>query len=685
MAPTRFAFGPFLLDTSRGALFEDGQPVSMGSKALALLQTLLEARGQVVAKSALMDAAWPDTTVEESNLTVQIAALRTQLRGSSDSEEWIATFPRVGYRFVGKFTVDEHETPAAGAMIEPVPKERRARNWPALAGAGLLLALVLIAAGWLQPWRQGMEAASVERMALPLPDKPSIVVLPFINISNDPGQDFFADGITEDLITELSKVAGLFVIARNTSFSYKGKPIRTAQVAEELGVRYVLEGSVQRAGDQVRINAQLIDALAGGQVWADRFDGSLADVFALQDKVANTTADALAVRLTPSQEAAVDRKETLVPAAYDQFLRGWEHYRRTTPEDYAKAVPFFEEAIKLDPDYYRSYAALALVYIMSSNRQWTGKLGISEVEAHARAQHYLKIAQKQPSALTHQAAGAIYLRRGMALDSIAEFKRAIDLDPNDSWSYAFASLALTLASRPDEAMRYINAAIRLDPHPPALFLSYLGYAQFNQGQFAAAAASFERATTLNPNDQYAFLALGAAYGHLGRKQDAASAVARHDELVVRRGGVPACVEQAAFVNYCYCGADWRTVSDRISTGLRLAGVPESLSSGEFVETNRLTAQEIRSIIFGHRVHGRSFFDGRERAALLTNDGVAILSGDWVLPSQESVPGTSHFNKDDLCITIDMAIYCGAVVRNPGGKAAWENEFIWREFTFSRVQ
>ncbi len=192
--------------------------------------------------------------------------------------------------------------------------------------------------GW-QPWKPATEAASVARMVLRVPDKPSIVVLPFVNMSSDHGQDFFADGMTEDLIAELSKVSGLFVIARNTSFTYKGKPTKIAQVAEELGVVYVLEGSVQRAGDQVRINAQLIDALSGGHVWADRFDGSLADVFALQDKVTNSSADALAVRLTPTQQAAIGQKETTVPAAYDQFLRGWGTLPADVAEDYAKAFP----------------------------------------------------------------------------------------------------------------------------------------------------------------------------------------------------------------------------------------------------------------------------------------------------------------------------------------------------------
>ena len=168
-------------------------------------------------------------------------------------------------------------------------------------------------------WNPG----EIERMALPLPDKPAIAVLPFANMSDDPKQDYFADGMTDDLITELSKVSGLFVIARNSTFSYKGKTVPPKQVSEELGVRYVLEGSVQRAGDQLRINAQLIDALSGGHAWADRFDGSLADVFALQDKVTNSIADALAIRLTTREQLAVNSQETQVPAAYDAFLKKW--------------------------------------------------------------------------------------------------------------------------------------------------------------------------------------------------------------------------------------------------------------------------------------------------------------------------------------------------------------------------
>jgi TolB-like protein/DNA-binding winged helix-turn-helix (wHTH) protein/Tfp pilus assembly protein PilF len=685
MASVRFAFGPFELDTSQGILFEHGQPVPMGGKALAILRTLLEARGQVVAKSALMDAAWPDTTVEESNLTVQIATLRRQLRGSVDSEDWIATFPRVGYRFAGQFTVVGSKEPNTVPTVEPAQAKQRVHIWPALIGAALLLAFVLGIVGWQQPYGQGGEAASLERMALPLPDRPSIAVLPFINLSKDPEQEFFADGVTEDLITELSKVSGLFVIATFSSFSYKGKATKSAKVAEELGVRYVLLGSVQRSGDRVRINAQLTDALAGRQVWADRFDGSLSDVFALQDKVANATAEALAIRLTPSQAAEIGRKDTTVPAAYDQFLRGWQHYRQTTPADYAKAIHFLEEAVKLDPEYDRAYAALALVYVMSATRQWTSAMGISEIEARTAARRFLSLAQKQPSSLSHQAAGAMFLSRGSFADAYAEFKEAIERDPSDSWSFALASIALTLSGQPEEAMRYINAAIRLDPRPPALFQYYLGAIQFNQEQFDAAAASFERAAALNPNDQHAYLALASAYGYLGRRQDASIAIAQHDALAVQQGGTPATVEKAAYdVNFCF-RATPQPVAERLSKGLRLAGAPENLHQGSFVEKNRLAPQDIRSLMFGRRMHGRSLLTGDERAMSLTADGVASLTGDWTLHTHASIAGAAQIKNDELCITIDVAIYCGAVIRNPGGTTARQNEFIWRGYTFSRVK
>jgi TolB-like protein/class 3 adenylate cyclase len=241
------------------------------------------------------------------------------------------------------------------APPEPeTPKRRGSTARQFIGSAAVLLVVVAgLVLGWWQPWVPEEEPASIERLGFPLPDKPSIVVLPFNNMSDDPSQDYFTDGMTEDLITDLSKISGLFVIARNSSFSYKGRQTDVRTIARELGVRYVLEGSVRRAGDNVRINAQLVDASTGGHLWAERYDGERQDVFALQDSVTERIVSALAVHLTAGEKAQVARRETNNIAAYDAFLQGWEHYRRHTPGDFAKAADFFERSVKLDPQYGR--------------------------------------------------------------------------------------------------------------------------------------------------------------------------------------------------------------------------------------------------------------------------------------------------------------------------------------------
>ena len=215
---------------------------------------------------------------------------------------------------------------------------------------------------WQHYIRPPIESAYVEKTAFPLPEKPSIAVLPFTNLSDNPEQTYFTDGITEDLITDLSKVAGLFVIARNSTFVYKGKAKDIRAVARTLGVRYVLEGSVRRSGAEVRVNAYLIDATTGGHVWADRFDGELKNIFAFQDKVTRNVVTALAVGLTKDDRERVARRGTGNVQAYDVFLKGWQHYLRQTPEDFRAAIVHFKKAVELDPQYGRAYAALAATY-----------------------------------------------------------------------------------------------------------------------------------------------------------------------------------------------------------------------------------------------------------------------------------------------------------------------------------
>jgi TolB-like protein len=266
-------------------------------------------------------------------------------------------------------------------------------------------------------------------------------VLPFDNMSDDASQEYFVDGMTEDLITDLPKISGLFVIARNSSFVYKGQAVQVRRVAEELGVRYVLEGSVRRAGEQVRINAQLIDATTGGHLWAERYDGTLDDVFALQDDVTREIIAALSVTLTGEEAAQQARRETANAAAHDAYLRGWAHYKLLTPEALTMALPFFEEAIRLDP-------------------------GLASFQAEERDNGHLESALKWPTPLAHSLQARIMASYGLHELAVAEAEHAVALDRNDATTQAGIAEALIFADRPGEALGPIQTAMRLDPHHP---------------------------------------------------------------------------------------------------------------------------------------------------------------------------------------------------------------------------
>jgi adenylate cyclase len=371
------------------------------------------------------------------------------------------------------------------------------------------------------------KAGLPETPPLPLPDKPSIAVLPFTNLSDDPKQEYFVDGMTDDLITDLSKISGLFVIARNSVFRYKGKPVDIKKVGRELGVKHVLEGSVRKAGNQVRINAQLIDASTGGHLWAERYDGKMDDVFALQDKITQKIVTALAVKLTGGEKEQVRRKETDNIAAYDAFLKGWGHYLRHTPEDYAKALSYFEEATELDLNYARAYASMALIYsrVSKLGKHWQDALDLGNPYlADRRARKYLEMAMKNPTSTAYRVTSVVnvYDRRYEA--AIVDAGRALGLDPNDSGSHENMAFVLIMAGRPQEAFDFAKKAMRLDPYNLANPLYYIGLAHFSLKEFRDAANSLERALTYSPRHLDYLLGLSATYGHLGRKKEAKPAL-----------------------------------------------------------------------------------------------------------------------------------------------------------------
>ena len=511
------------------------------------------------------------------------------------------------YEFIGERAVKNIAKPVRaysarlklGATL-PAPSPRKTR-WPmrhviAAAATASVFVIGSVAIVWLTRESHPIAPVSQREIVLPLSDKPSIAVLPFINMSNDPNQEYFADGITEDLNTELSKISGLFVIARNSAFSYKGKTVKPKEVARELGVRYIVEGSVRRAGDQVRINAQLIDTTTAGQVWAERYDGSLTNVFTLQEKVTQKIVAALAVNLSPQSKTRRAQTGTDNPQAYDVFLKGWEHYRLRTPEHYIKAREYFEQAIDLDPGYSRAFAALASIYWKSHYEGWPTpdmirdsltsfkviqRMGLVEpgFGAYSHAKEYLAVAMVNPTPLAHQVAAHISLWQGRHEEAIAEAKRAIALDINDADSYVTLAEVLIFSGAPQQALKSIEYARRLDPYNEAYHSYLAGVAEFQMGQFESATAALERAMELNPellsfrNDIEGpsclpCTPLAAAYTYLGREQDAKAIVQRMRAL-----------RNTSNVDYEMMWWPYKEAEDRdrLAKGLLEAGLPKTLS------------------------------------------------------------------------------------------------------------
>jgi TolB-like protein/class 3 adenylate cyclase len=426
-------------------------------------------------------------------------------------------------------------SPAGPAIRFKSHSGRKRRS--VLAAAGLMIAALAGLVLWQRPWKPDVEPASIEAMAFPLPDKPSIAVLPFDNLSDDQTQEYFADGMTEDLITDLSKISGLFVIARNSSFSYKGQQVKVSQVAEDLGVRYVLEGSVRRAGVQVRINAQLIDATTGGHLWAERYDGSLEDIFALQDKITQQIVAALAVELTGEELALKAYRDTVNVEAHDAFLQGWEYYRRLTPRDFVKAIPYFERAIELDPDYGRAYSALALIYWRSVQQgySWTRIVSpdpsdfLSFTTARTNAERYTTQALKNPTPLAYQVSSAILWTYRQFDDAVADARKAVSLDPNDPDGYVALAWALICKGEPVEAFSACERAMRLDPDHPQDYLYVLGMAQLSLGNFDDALIALQGAQDWSPEYHGLNAPLAATYAHLDRGQEAREALSKYFE------------------------------------------------------------------------------------------------------------------------------------------------------------
>jgi adenylate cyclase len=353
---------------------------------------------------------------------------------------------------------------------------------------------------------------------LPLPDKPSIAVLPFVNMSDDPEQEYFSDGITEEIITALSKVPKLFVIARNSSFTYKGKSVWIPTVSRELGVRYVLEGSVRKAGDKVRITAQLVDAKTGHHLWAERYDRELKDIFALQDEITMKVLTELQVKLTAGEQVRMWSQGTDNPKAYLKLLEGGTHFRRMNKEGNVKARKMFEEAIALDPEYPQAYAMLGWTYWIDVVSQWSRSPLESISHAFELAQKSIALDDSSPPA--HGLLSWIYLIKRQHEKAIMEAEKGVAFDPNSADAYGWLGNVLNYGGRPEEAILALERATRLNPIPPSWYLHLLGMAYREAGRYEEAITTCKKALERQPTNIYAHLVLTATYSILDRKEEA---------------------------------------------------------------------------------------------------------------------------------------------------------------------
>jgi TolB-like protein/tetratricopeptide (TPR) repeat protein len=487
----RYLFEDYTLDTERRELHRGADAVSITPQVFDLLDYLIRNRERVVSKDHLISAVWNGRIVSDAALTTRLNAARNAIGDSGDEQRLIKTLPRKGFRFVG--TVREAQNGlAAIALNRRLPVD--------------------------------------DAEPLVLPDRPSIAVLPFQNMSGDPDQDYFADGMVDEITTALSRFKSLFVIARHSSFTYKGKALDIKQVGSELGVRYVLEGSVRKAAGQVRIIGQLIDAASGKHLWADRFEGDLSDIFALQDRMTESVVSAIAPKMLQTEiDLAARRPNNL--SAYDLCLRAFPHLYSWTRGGSTEALRLASRALEIDPRYGFAATQAGSCHLINVNQGWTADPKSEIAEGLRLIRLALSIDGNDDVALS--ILGWATASFSDDYDTARKMgDRAVALNANSAFAWELRGFTYELAGQPEEAIRSFERAIRLSPFDPWLPRRFtgMGIALIGLGRFDEAVAAAKNALQTNQTYGPAYRCLAAALAHLGRDAEAGKTVAQLLEI-----------------------------------------------------------------------------------------------------------------------------------------------------------
>jgi TolB-like protein len=486
----RYLFEEYAFDTDRRELHRGADVVSVTPQVFDLLDHLIRNRERVVSKDDLIGAVWNGRSVSDAALTTRLNVARSAIGDSGEEQRLIKTLPRKGFRFVG--AVREERVPASAATAAP-PIEPR-------------------------------------KPTLSLPDKPSIAVLPFQNLSADPEQEYFADGVVEDITMALSRFHWLFVIARNSSFTYKGRPVDIKQVGRELGVRYVLEGSVRKAGNRIRIAGQLIDAETGAHLWANRFDGALEDIFDLQDQVTSSVVGAIAPMLQREEIKRAKRKPTENLDAYDYYLRGLASARRWTKDANSEALQLFCKAIELDPRLACAYGMAAWCYAPRKARRWMIDHVQESAEATRLARKAVHLGADDPVALCMGAYVLAFVAHEFD-DAVAFVDRGLAVNPNSAQAWNLSAWVRVWRGEPDLALDHAARAMRLSPLDPYMSSTHgaVAYAHFLAGRYDMASSCAEKAMRDNPDFLLAIYIFAASNALAGRLEPARKGMARARE------------------------------------------------------------------------------------------------------------------------------------------------------------